>query len=233
MAEGRVRARRRGSQPSTRQYEVDGALRHQLGLGLQRSLSAALMQHFQKIAEGIDVAPVMAQLAEHPELWNAHTIRKTAPGTPHSQMSDIFVRYNDVTSFEAKGDYAGFNDIHVPVWYPSWRALPALRPIVFGLMSFVEGEMLGGVLITRIPPGCGIDRHRDDSWHVRTFEKFYVSVQSAPGAIFGCEHDGVIEELEPKTGECWLFDNKKTHWVENRSNVERITLIVCIRREQS
>lgn len=189
------------------------------------------MKHFIKIAESIDVAPVLAQLDDHPELWNANTIRKTAPGTPHAQMSDIWVRYNDNRFYEARGDYAGFNDMHVPVWYPAWRMLPALKPIVFGLMTALQGEMLGGVLITKIPPGHVIAKHKDDSWHVRTFEKFYVSLQSAPGAIFGCEHDGVREELHPNAGECWLFDNKKTHWVENKSKIDRITLIVCIRRE--
>lgn len=188
------------------------------------------MNHFEKVT-AFPVARLMGQIDAHPELWNANRIRKDAAGSPHSEMSDIWVRYNDVAPFEAKGDYTGFNDMHVPVWYPAWKTLTHLRPIIFGLMNWVDGEMLGGVLITKIPPGHGIAPHKDDSWHVRTFEKFYVSLQSAPGAVFGCDHDGVREELEPKTGECWLFDNKKLHWVENKSPMDRVTLIVCIRRE--
>lgn len=187
------------------------------------------MQHFEKIAEGIPVQALLGQLEAHPELWDAYTARKVAPGTPHTRMSDIWVRYNDVTPFVQTGDYRTFNDAHVPVWYPAWAALPALRPIVMGVMAQVQGEMLGGVLITRIPPGEGIGRHSDDGWHVQYYDKFYLSLKNAPGAVFWCDADGVTEGLTPKPGELWLFDNRKPHWVVNESQEDRITLIICIR----
>ena len=187
------------------------------------------MQHFEHICN-FDVSDLRAQLAAHPELWDQHTRRKEAPGSPHGGMSDIWVRYNDVTPYAVSGDYSRFNDEHVPVWYSAYTALPALRPILISLMARVGGEMLGGVLITRVPPGRGIAPHADKSWHVDYFEKFYISIQGQQGAIFGCAHDGVEEALTPMTGECWLFDNHKKHWVVNDSAEDRITLIVCIRR---
>jgi hypothetical protein len=186
------------------------------------------VKHFLKIGE-TDVKPLNAEIAAHPELWDQVTLRKTAPGTPHRAMSDIWVRYNDVKPFLAKGDLSTFNDRHVPIWYPAWRALPALRPIVFGLMARVEGEMIGGVLITRIPPGGGIEPHTDRGWHVDYYEKFYVALQSEPGALFLCQHGGEREALNPAPGEIHLFDNRKEHWVDNRSDQDRVTLIVCIR----
>jgi Aspartyl/Asparaginyl beta-hydroxylase len=187
------------------------------------------MRHFELIATGVDVSGVLAELEAAPHLWNAHRRRKDADGTPHAGMDDIWVRYNDCTHAQATDDWTGFNDAHVPVWYPAWDALPNLKPIVFGLMARVEGEMIGGVLITRIPPGGRIDPHTDAGWHVEYYDKFYLSLQSAPGAKFGCDHDGVIEELDPKPGEIWLFDNRKMHWVQNDSTEDRVTLIVCIR----
>jgi hypothetical protein len=190
------------------------------------------MTHFQKIGDGANVWRVKNQLEAHHELWDQHTIRKTAPNTPHSGMSDIWVRYNDVKKYEESGDYRTFNDAHVPVWYPAWTVIPSLKPIVLDLMAATEGEMLGGVLITRIPPGHGIAPHTDDGWHVQYYDKFYVCIQNDPGATFWCEHDGVKEGLEPKEGEVWLFDNRKLHWVENNSVRDRITLIVCIRTEK-
>jgi hypothetical protein len=183
---------------------------------------------FRKIGD-VPVGDLGAQLDAAPDLWDQHKRRKEAPGTPHARMSDIWVRYRDHRPFAASGDWRGFNDEHVPVWYPAWRALPALRPIVFGIMATVEAEMLCGVLITRIPPGLGIDRHADDSWHVQYTDKLYVSVRSAPGAIFGAEDAAGVEELNPATGEVWLFDNRLSHWVDNRSGADRITLIVCVR----
>jgi hypothetical protein len=185
------------------------------------------MKRFLHIADGIDVSGINAGLEAHPELWDAHTIRKTAPGTPHSRMSDIWVRYNDVRPFRDAGDYRGFNDAHIPVWYPAWDAIPALRPVVFGLMSAVQGEMLGGVLITRIPSGMGIDPHVDKSWHVDYYDKFYISLKAAPGARFHTEG----EHIEPEVGDIWRFDNRLSHWVVNDSDQDRITLIVCIRTD--
>jgi hypothetical protein len=189
------------------------------------------VKHFELIDSGVDVAPLLAEIEAHPELWDQRPERLDAPESPHAQMADIWLRYNDIKPYlsgEKTGDFGGE---HVPVWYPAYGALRAvIRPIIFDLMGLVEGEMLGGVLITKIPHGCEIKPHVDKSWHVDYFEKFYVTLKSAPGAVFGCESEGETEELSPKVGEIWLFDNHKTHWVMNQSGQDRITLIICIRR---
>lgn len=174
------------------------------------------------------MGPLQRQLADNPQLWDQFTIRKTAPGTPHGRMSDIWVRYNDVRPFLETGDYRQFNDPHLPIWYPAWEVLTSLRPIVFDLMTGVAGEMLGGVLITRIPHGMGIDPHVDAGWHVNYFDKFYVAVESAPGAEFHTTG----EALCPAVGSIWRFDNRNNHWVVNNSGQDRITLIVCIHTDK-
>mgnify|MGYP001584863104 CR=1 FL=1 len=183
------------------------------------------MKNFLKIAEGIDVLPLLLALQRQPELWDRHPARKIAPDSPHAQMSDIWVRYNDDSPYEASGDYSRFNDAHFPVWYESYYALPELRPLIFGTMARVEGEHLGGVLITRIPPGGRIEPHRDDNWHVQFYSKFYLSLESAPGANFYCGD----EVIAPRPGDCYYFDNREEHGVENNSNENRTTLIICVR----
>jgi Aspartyl/Asparaginyl beta-hydroxylase len=188
------------------------------------------MQHFQKIASGLDIAPVREQLDAHPELWNQNDWRKTRPDSPHTGMTDIWVRYNDIERLDL-GNPAKFNEEHVPVWYPAWDKLTALKPLVFELMARVYGEMLGGILITRIPPGATLAPHVDHGWHVEQYDKFYLSIESAPGANFFCRHDGVTEALCPEPGDIWLFDNRREHWVENTSDKERITVIICIRTQ--
>lgn len=186
------------------------------------------MQYFRKIAHDLDVSDVNLQLAAHPELWDQFSMRRTAPGTPHSGMQDIWVRYNDVRPFIARGSMAGFNEEHVPIWYPSWYKVPALRPLVLGLADLVHAEMIGGVLITKIPPGHRIDPHADKGWHVSYFaDKFYISLQAAPGAQFHTTD----EFIEPAVGDCWRFDNRREHWVSNDSDRDRVTLIVCLRTD--
>ena len=191
------------------------------------------MKHFELISQGVDVAPLLAEIDGRPDLWDRHSVRKDAPGSPHKQMSDIWVRFNDAEPFESgRRPWAEFSDEHTPVLYPAWWALPSLRPIIFDLMRKVEAQALYGVLITRIPPGGRIERHADDSWHVQFTDKLYLSLKSAPGAVFGCDHDGIVEELNPRPGEVWLFDNRRAHWVENNSDQDRVTVIICIRTEK-
>ena len=175
---------------------------------------------FLKIKD-VDVSQLVAQIDAHSELWNQYGYRKNM--APHSAMSDIWVRYNDI-----KNMGPAFNHEHDSVWYPAYQELPALKDIIFPLMGEVEGERLGGVLITRIPPGCDIKPHVDRGWHVDYYDKFYVSLKSEQGANFYCGD----EVLNPKAGEVWRFDNRALHWVENRSNDDRMTLIVCIRTQK-
>lgn len=184
---------------------------------------------FTLIREGVDVRPILAALELHPELWDAHTLRKTGDGSPHRGMSDIWIRYNDARECERTGDWSKFNHAHDSVWYPAFYAMPELSPLIFDLMREVQGERLGGVLITRIPPGSGIAPHIDRGWHVDYYDKYYLSLKSAPGANFHCgEHF-----INPRPGDIYRFDNRIEHWVENTSSSDRMTLIICIRSDRA
>jgi hypothetical protein len=117
---------------------------------------------------------------------------------------------------------------HDSVWYPECDVLP-VRDIVYPLMAAVRGERLGGVLITRIPPGQQCKPHTDPGWHARYYDKFAVQIKSAPGQCFHFHG----ESLAAEPGEVYWFDNAHTHWVTNDSTEERITLIVCIKTERN
>lgn len=185
------------------------------------------MKYFTLIDSEIDVAPLASQIKANSHLWNKYGYRKQT-GSPHTQMSDIWVRYNDCAECLRTGDWSKFNNEHDSIWYPAFYRLPALKTIIFNLMRQVEGERLGGVLITKIPSGGAIAPHVDKGWHVEYYEKYYLSIQSGPGATF---HHKSGEFINPKPGDMWLFDNKEEHWVLNQSDEDRITLIICIRRD--
>jgi hypothetical protein len=185
--------------------------------------------HFQLIDEGVNIWPLLAELDAQPELWDQHKLRRDLPASPFAAASDIWVRYNDL--IRLGDDRQAWNSEHVPVWYPAWHTLPSLRPIVFDLMAKVRGEMLGGVLITKVPAGSRIEMHRDDGWHVQYFDKFYLSLRNPPECAFVCDDGQIQEQLVPRPGEVWLFDNRKPHRVENNGDSDRVTLIMCIRTE--
>lgn len=191
------------------------------------------MNHFHLIAKNLPVDELRMQIARQPWLWDQHTMRKTLPGTPHRDMSDIWLRYNAWENFKPE-DPCAFGEPHESVWYPAFYALPAVRPLIFDLMAHVQGERLGGVLITKVPPGGKIDAHVDGGWHVDYYSsKYYIQIEGAEGQQFWAEPaQGKRETISPMPGDLWKFDNRVLHGVDNRSNSDRMTLIVCIKRDE-
>src|SRR5690606_37044347 len=101
-----------------------------------------------------DVTPLLLAITRQPELWDQNTLRTTHPQTPHTQASDIWLRFNELPK---AGEEAKIMDEHESIWYPAIHALPQARALIFSLMARVEGERLGRCLITRLAPGCVIE----------------------------------------------------------------------------
>ena len=174
----------------------------------------------------IDIVPALLQLKRNPQFWNLYTNRTENYTSPHSGISDIWIRYRDYKDFN--GNWADFNEEHDPIWYEASDAMPAFKDIAFQIMSNVRGERLGGILITRIPPGAGVAPHIDASWHAAYYDKYAVQLESHPDQAF-CFDEG---EYSASPGEVYWFNNQVTHWVRNDSPIDRITLIVCIRSDR-
>jgi Aspartyl/Asparaginyl beta-hydroxylase len=182
------------------------------------------MRNFHMMSQGADVGPLQMAIHRQPWLWNQHRMRKDTDGSPHLPMDDIWLRYNDWKNWT--GDHEAFTKReHESVWYPAYYALPQVKPMIFGLMAAVDGERLGGALITRVPAGREIAPHKDGGWHVDYYEKFYVQIANPQGCIFECEG----EQFEPRQGDVYWFDNRKLHSIKNDGSVDRMTLIVCIK----
>jgi hypothetical protein len=176
------------------------------------------------IAPAVDVSDVIKQLDAAPELWNQYKLR-TGAQSPHYHVDDIWVRYNAWKNYNPRYP-AKFGQAHHSTWYPSYAKLPAVRPLIFGLMNIIAGEELGGVLITRIPAGSRVERHRDAGWHAEFFNrKFAVMLKSDDRQAFCFDNEKMVTE----PGEAFEFDNSVDHWVVNQSDQERITMIVCIK----
>lgn len=183
------------------------------------------MTNFLKIAEGIDVVPLQLALARQPELFDRYSERRTAPGSPHSQMTDIWLRYNDRRTADASGDFSKINDRHESVWYPDAARLPEAVDLAFQVMALARGEQLGGILITKLPAGGVIEPHTDAGWHAATYDKFYLAVQTPPNALFKFP-DG---DIHARDGDLWWFRNDVTHAVTNGGPGDRIAMVVCVK----
>lgn len=185
--------------------------------------------HMQKMDWNVPVKQLAEELAEQPELWNANTMRtKFYADSPHREADDIWIRYRDWSEYDP-GNPKAFSDEHESVWYPAYYKLPAIDWILAHLQNNLGDFDLGGILITRIPPGKQVYRHSDaESWHATHYrEKVLVVVQSAPGQTFNYDR----ESHEGEAGNVFLFDNAPPHWVVNDSDVDRISLIFSIKRK--
>lgn len=183
------------------------------------------MKNFEKIPYNVDVQPLLEQLKANPQLWNEYSERKLGD-SPHADMEDIWVRFRPKSELT---EVKHFAEPHIPTWYPSRTILTEAERISLNMMAYFRCVQLGGVLITKIPPGGQIKPHDDKGrWHPEFFNtKIYIPIQSNDGCVNTCLEDSV----NMKAGEVWTFDNLKTHSVENNGTGDRITLIISMRRE--
>lgn len=178
------------------------------------------MRNLRPMFSGVDVSSLVAKLQRMPWLWNTNTARTEAEDSPHHGLDDIWVRY--------AADFSKHNEPFEAVWYPVIQQLPEVRQICSAIMYAVGGDQLGGVLITRIPPGKICKPHEDKGWHADFYDKYAVQIQGNGKQAF-CFEEGRYSAMP---GEVYWFENHAKHWVVNDSDEDRITMIVCIRHAQ-
>ena len=93
-------------------------------------------------------------------------------------------------------------------------------------MQRVDGERLGRVIITKLPPGKTITPHVASGAHAEYYTRHQIMLSNSPGSMFHCGDESVFMQ----TGEVWWFNNAVTHSVVNNSSDDRIALIVDIRQ---
>lgn len=181
--------------------------------------------HLRMLKErAYDVSALQAQLAAHPQCWDAVRLRTEHLQSPHREVSDIWVRYNPLENYH--GDMSRFNAEHVSDWYPVTDVLTEAKRLSSQVAADYGAHALGMVLITKIPAGKQVYPHVDGGWHARHYEKFAVQICGDERQAFHFEG----ERLLTRDGDLFQFDNAFAHWVKNDSHRDRITLIVCIRR---
>lgn len=180
------------------------------------------MKWFHRILTGLPVDHLTETLALHPHLWNENTLRTTHENTPHGEISDIWLRFNELPK---PGEEASILDQHESIDYPAYLEMPAFRATVMNLFAYVGGERLGRVMVTKLAPQGKITPHADSGSHAQYYERFHLCLQGDEGSMFRCGDEWV----EMKTGELWWIQNSVDHEVQNHSSVDRIHLIVDCR----
>lgn len=173
------------------------------------------MRYFYRLAEGVMVLPLMAQLVRKPDLWNTTNVRTGFDGTPHAEVDDILLRFgdDDGSGLEAT-DRASMRELH------------GAKEMALQVMGLISGVRLGRVVVTRLQPGKQILPHADVMGdYANYYTRYHVVLQGLPGSLFGCGD----ESVNMKTGEIWWFDASAEHWLKNNSADDRIHMLVDVR----
>lgn len=179
------------------------------------------MSNFLKIAEKVDVIPLLVNLASHQELWNTNRLRKDTPGSPHAEADDVWLRFQD---FQPDNPVTVLSDpITIP--YAGWIVLTEAKDICLNVMRRVNGIQLGRVLITRLAPGKQIPLHKDEGPVAMMYQRFQLALQSGPGCVIFSGQ----EQLMMQPGEVWWMNNREPHGVVNNSELERLAMVIDVR----
>lgn len=183
------------------------------------------MSPINKLPYSYDVGPIINEI-RHSCGWGKYGQRKQGDTGPHREMVDIWARYNDPAPF-ISGDrpWSEFNEPHDAKWLFD---LPEVVRVSLDLLEKLDGSKLGGVLITKLPPGGRIYPHTDSGWHAEYYDKYWVPIANDNGAVFKF---GEIE-VSAEPGSCWAFRNDVEHEVINNSESDKISLIICVKQSK-
>ncbi len=186
------------------------------------------MSYIKKIGEYADISDIQNELANAPDLWDSFRYRTHDQRSPHRDTQDIWVRYNHFRHYDQSNPLA-FNNEHESVWWPTVHYLPGVFVVANMMAAYYQGK-LGGVFVTKIPPGKCVYPHVDFGWHAGYYnKKIGISVNADESQAFHV----LNEKLITHPGDIFEFDNSVTHWVSNDSDEPRITVICAIRTEEN
>lgn len=179
------------------------------------------MKNFHQIATGIDVMPAMQEIMRNQDLWDKNTLRTKTPGTPHAEVNDIWLLFNEI---DPADPMRAANDLIVRP-YEAWLKLQWCKKLAIDTLARVWGRQLGRVIVTKLEPGKQIPSHKDAGAPAQYFSRYQIALQSLPGAIFTIEDEAVMFE----SGSAWWINNRAEHSVKNNSKDDRVVLIVDVR----
>jgi aspartyl/asparaginyl beta-hydroxylase (cupin superfamily) len=160
------------------------------------------MGNFVKIADGLDVAPALAEIAGRPDYW--------------IQLGGDALLTIPLLN--------GSRERHLEEDLPEvWRLIDR----VLFILAAEHGDH-GGLSHARIglmPPGAGLPPHFDGIDGVRD-RRYQLALASEPGVTLTVGG----EAKWPRPGEAWRIEASRTHSVRNDSQADRITILFDTQR---
>ena len=174
---------------------------------------------------------LLEELACNAFLWDRYTMRtRDFLNSPHRDAHDIWLRYRDYSEYnpESPRDFGNTPEANYQNWYATSNLLPKIKQTIENIMAFERITEFGACLITKIPPGKVVFPHSDNDWHATYYKDKYLLLLEADDDQAFC-YNG--ESYSGKPGDLYHFNNNVEHWVDNDSDLDRISLIIAGRKD--
>ena len=172
--------------------------------------------YFTRVACGIDIVPLVSELAAEPEMWMADTSRQRKVRCQRDTQN-IFLR---VAKKPLPEGATNANDVHESRTTKTARRFPGTLAFCRQVAD-LEGGELGRATLVALQPGGWVRPHTDMGEYYRIRDRYHLVLQSPAGSPLTCAGETVVMH----EGELWIFDNKSEHQARNPSGTPRVHLI--------
>ena len=172
--------------------------------------------HFTRIAEHVDIGPLLAELDAAPEMWLVDTSRQRKVRCQRNTRN-IFLRS---PRKPLPPGATNANDVHESRIAPAARKFP--RALAFCERAAEELDAtLGRATLVALLPKSRVFPHVDAGAYYRVRDRLHLVLKSSQGSPLWAGGETVV--MHP--GELWAFNNKARHSANNPSPETRVHLI--------
>ena len=172
--------------------------------------------NFVRIADGLDVDPLLKLLDAKPELWKEIQIRQQFTGSPHKDTESIYVRGPlKMSQYYVLWDTGSYD-------YPCMEYLePALVPLMRPILKKLQVEDMGRVLIVNLKPSGHVTKHNDQGTYADHYQRFHLVLKTNQWCSQTCGN----QKQKFEVGDVWWFNHKKVHTADNVGMTDRVHII--------
>lgn len=173
------------------------------------------MKYFKRIADQIDPAPYLAEIAGVDEAWAGATGRQEKIAVQREALAVPIRGLRKSMRFGRKR-----RDVQESRWTSGSIQFPKVRAFLEETAARMDCD-LGRAKIVCLPAGRKVYPHIDRGAYYRLHGRHHLVLKSALGSWFKAGD----EEVRMREGELWWFDNDQMHEAENDGTEDRIHVI--------
>lgn len=179
-------------------------------------------QHFKRLKQDVDVAPLLVELDSQSDAFDAQAGRQAKISVQRESRS-IPLRGLRKSKINGRPRW----DVQESRWTSSSKVFPGFCSLLREFAREQEAR-LGRAKIVLLPAGNQVYPHIDRGEYYRLHERYHLVLKSTLGSYLKAGE----EEVRMQTGELWWFDNKQVHEAHNDGSDDRIHLIFDLLPEE-